>query len=229
MPTRPRPFSVTPIVALLLIGLPGARAQSFGPQSGEPLRLRATERPNLVAVHAGLGILSLINDRDVDARITFNGDTTDYAATANGSLAYSLTYDRRVTPRFSLGAALARQSNRIDDFRTADRQLVAGASIRANRTLVSARGLVYYGRSPSVEFYSGLRVGLTVWNFRVRDLSVDRLDDLDLPIPPVSGVLPHLQVVAFGIRAEPVPGLSLGAELASGFPHLLAAQAGFTF
>ena len=215
-------------VAMPIVGKSQSRT-SIG-VGAEPLTVRsATETHHLLSFQTGIGVLSLLNDDGVNASITIDSVRREFRSRANGSLAFTLAYDYRVTPLISLGGAIGRQENRLDDFRSASGELLEGASLHANRTLISGRVLFHYGRAANFEMYSGLRIGMTAWSFKLRGLTISQLEDFDIPIPSVGGALPHAQLIPFGCRGEIVPGLSIGGEIALGSPHFVAAQIGYRF
>ncbi len=227
--SRFSPLGTLLVTCLALIPLAAAAQRQALERDGSLRVLAAEEQPHLVGVQLGVGFLTLVNNGEINGELAVNRDTTTFRANAHGSPSFGVTYDYRLSPLVSIGGGVHRQQNRFDNFRTANGELIEGASIRANRTMLSARALLHYGNQARFEMYSGARVGLTIWTFKVKNSGNDEFDAFDLPVPSVGGVLPLVQVIPFGFRAELSPGLSLGGELALGSPHFAALQVGYRF
>ena len=210
-----------------------AAAQRQPPTPPPPTSDSQARRPHTLSAQLGVGWFAFATDLDVDINNDDPADDYDYAF--DGGPAASLAYDYRVGRVVSVGAAVARQGNRLTDFRRdgaglgepADR--LAGDA-RVTRTFLSGRLLLHYGRARSVEFYSGLRAGVTLYRTRATG-EVDRegVGFFGDPGSDGSHVLPHLTIVPFGFRGYLGEHVSLGAETMFGSPHVVAAQLGWRF
>lgn len=134
-----------------------------------------------------------------------------------------LSYDYAIAKWFSLGGALsynkakAEDSNYsyIDDngnFKTGSYKL--GIS----RTTVGLRALFHYGNTGKLDMYSGLRLGVGIWNLSP-DTNISDFDAEDAVDGLRNGVLPQVQVVAFGLRYYVTDNFGLGFETALGSPY----------
>lgn len=175
----------------------------------------------------GAGIWTLLRLDDVSVTV----DDRSLEARLRGSPATSLTYDYRLDPRWSVGAIASHQALRLRDIRAVDGGADVSGTLRLTRVLLGVRGLVHYGPRDrrAVDLYSGLRAGLTVWSLGGSADLGTRDVDLDLFGLGVGGVTPQLTVIALGYRHTVAEVVYLGAELAVGSPHFIAAQAGVRF
>ncbi len=217
--------------ALLLLGVANLLAQR--PENmREPSELTeraATERRQLLTAQTGIGWFGLVRGADATTTITIDGDAREYRTTITGTPAAGLAYDYRLSNVVSLGGVASYQSLRFHDFRNDERPIDRDAELRINRTLVGARVLFHYGRSETVEMYSGLRAGFTVWNVRLRDFGEGQIERIDDLARVTAGVTPQLTLIPFGLRAYLTPALNLGAEVGIGSPHIAAVQLGYRF
>ena len=187
------------------------------------------QKSHSVTGQFGVGWFGLINGLDFEYTDEDTGER--YDATWNGGPAATLAYDYRVGRSFSIGGALAYQGNRFTDFTRADgtdagRGVEGQATLR--RTFISARTLWHYGRARNFEFYSGLRVGATVWTVTATgDIDPNNVDVRDGSSGSI--VLPHLTIIPFGFKGFLNDNVYLGAETMFGSPHIAAAQVGYRF
>ena len=217
-------------ITLLSVGASAQRAITVAPaRDGSAWQTRT----HAVSGQVGFGWFALADD--IDLELTDERGTRAYTAKLGATPAVTLAYDYRFGRVFSLGGALGHQSVSFDEFRrtTRDGEVVTQdaptGSARVNRTFLSARTLFHYGRAANVEFYSGLRLGATVWTAKGRgdvdadDLGVDGLSARG------SFVLPHVNVIPIGVKGYVSPKVFVGAELMTGSPHVAAAQVGYRF
>lgn len=187
-----------------------------------------TEAPHLVNLQYGVGWFGLLNVDDAELTLTVDdGPEETGLARLSGTLAPTLAYGYRLNRVLSVGAALSTQRLRFDRFRGFDDGTAANARLDVRRYLIGTRLLFHYGRSESVELYSGLRAGVTVWRFTARGFASDNVDLTEGQ--GATGLTPQLTLIPFGVRAYLTDELSLGGELGVGSPHILAAQVAYRF
>ena len=208
---RPTATPLAAALACCLWVLPqGAPAQRPG-QMREPSalteRILAEDR-HLVSAQLGLGWLGVIRANDAETTLTINDVEREYTADLSGTAAVSAAYDYRLNRVLSIGCVASYQRTTLDDLRGEER-LGPRARIHLNRTLLGTRLLFHYGYAEKVELYSGLRLGITVWDVSFRDF----VDDVDL-VDGVGavGVTPQFTLIPFGLRGYLTDELSLGVE-----------------
>ncbi len=189
----------------------------------------ANEERQLISVQTGIGWFGLVRGAESTTTISFLGDTTEFRSQITGTPAVGVAYDYRVNNVLSLGGAASYQSLRFHDFRSDDRAIDPNAELRLNRTLIGARVLFHYGRSERVEMYSGLRMGITVWNLRARNFGEGQVENIDGLGSVTAAVTPQVTFIPFGFRAYLTPQLNLGAEFGLGSPHIAAVQLAYRF
>ena len=209
----------------------GAVAQTVPSETFSPVGSAWQTRTHTVSGQVGLGWFALADD--IDLELTDERGTRAYSAKIGGTPALTAAYDYRFGRVFSLGGAVGHQSISFDEFRRTARegeattQDVLTGSARVHRAFVSARTLFHYGRAANVEFYSGVRVGATVWTARGEgDVDGDELG-FEGSSNRGSFVLPHLNIIPFGVKGYVSPKVYVGAELMTGSPHVVAAQVGY--
>lgn len=177
----------------------------------------------------GVGWFGLVNDLDITYE---DEDGIEYDVTFNGGPATTLAYDYRVGRTFSIGAAYGHQAIKLTNFRRAGGAGGPGERIdgesRIARHFLSARGLFHYGRARNVEFYSGARVGLTLWRVTA-DGGVEADQIVLLNSDGGDFVLPHLTIIPFGFKGYVGETFYLGAETMFGSPHVIVGQVGVRF
>ena len=209
----------------------GAVAQRAATVEATPAGSAWQTRTHAVSAQAGFGWFALADD--IDLEITDERGTRAYRAKVGSTPALTVAYDYRFGRVFSLGGAIGHQSLSFYDFQRFSREGEAPSvdiltgSARVHRTFVSARTLFHYGRAANVEFYSGVRLGATVWTAKGRgdvdgdELGIEGVDQRG------SFVLPHVNLIPFGVKGYVSPKVYLGAELMTGSPHVVAAQVGY--
>ena len=113
-----------------------------------------------VSAQYGVGWFGLVNGVDVTYE---EDDGQAYDVNFDGGPATTVAYDYRVGRTFSIGGAYGFQASTFSDFREASGGEEVAGEARLARHFVSARALFHYGRARDVEFYSGVRAGLTLW------------------------------------------------------------------
>jgi hypothetical protein len=138
-------------------------------------------------------------------------------------------YDYRVSERFSVGGAasfshIAVDYNNADIGNVVDNEL-QNFTIGFTRINVGARGLFYYTTSDVFELYSGLRLGVNIWNIKVDSTDPDFAAGLD-PLAEASNFAraasPGLQVIGLGANIYPVENVGINFEFAIGQPYFAA-------
>lgn len=220
---------LTTVFACAIVG--SAVAQTVSPA---PLTQRAWQtRTHTVSGQFGLGWFGLFNDVEIEYEGN-DPNLTVYNVDLDGGPTATLAYDYRFGRSFSLGGAVAYQSNHLTNFRRdgnfGEPQERIDGDARVGRTFVSARTLWHYGRTRNFEFYSGLRVGATFY----RTTASGEIEPGDVGFnntEPGGGdfVLPHLTIIPFGFKGYVGDKVFVGAESMFGSPHVLAAQVGYRF
>lgn len=139
-----------------------------------------------------------------------------------------LSYDYGLAKWFSLGVAASLNSAKAEDsnyeFLDANNNLKTGSyKLGITRTTIGLRGLFHYGNSGKLDMYSGFRIGVGIWNFspdtQIPDFEAeDAIDGLR------SGVLPQVQLVAFGLRGYVTNNIGIGFETNIGSPYFASLQ-----
>lgn len=148
---------------------------------------------------------------------------------ASGTATYSATptlqlaYDRMLTKVVSVGAAVSfnHAKGEVKDYEYTDANgnpAVGNLSATVTRTTIGLRALFHYGNKGKLDMYSGLRLGVGLWNadatstdpnFNPEDINRLR-----------TGVAPQFQFVLFGLRYYVAEGFGLGFETALGSPYM---------
>jgi len=189
---------------------------------------QSEDNPHTLSVQAGYGWFGFFNNTTAD--ITLNndgqGNELNYTAVFNGTPAATLAYDYRFGKTFSLGGAIGLQSLDMSNFRNTSTNELVNGQVDINRIFLSARTLFHYGNNPKWDLYSGIRVGVTVWNVNSTLERDEFTFGNGFDISGGSFILPHLVPIPFGVKHYPNERLMVGAELAVGSPHVLALQLG---
>ncbi|MFK8057543.1 MAG: hypothetical protein AB8F78_15565 [Saprospiraceae bacterium] len=181
-----------------------------------------------VSGQLGYGWFGLLNNTTADINIDDNGNggSEAYKATFKGSPAASVSYDYRFGRVFSLGAGIGFQSLNLTNLKDVTGGEDIAGKISINRVFLSARTLFHYGKNPKWDLYSGVRVGGTVWNVK-STVDQDEFSFNDgATLSSGSVVFPNLVPIPFGVKYYPNEHLMVGAELATGSPHVIALQVG---
>ena len=184
----------------------------------------------------GLGWLGMVRDLNVSEGVGQDDAfsiTTDvvsgprYEYAFSGGPAATLAYDYRFGRVFSLGAAVGYQRNRLDDIAYAGGSETVRTTddVYVSRTFVSGRTLFHYGRAANFELYSGVRFGATLY----RRTGEGAMAEAYVQDKGERYGLPHVSVIPFGFRGFVGSNVSLGAEVMTGSPHVVAAQVGYRF
>ncbi len=141
---------------------------------------------------------------------------------------YGLTYDYGVNKWFSIGLAssynkMSLISPNINITKDDGSKYAGPIDFKASRTTISLRPLFHYGNKGRIDMYSGLRLGVSIWNI---DLIADEgLVSGDLPNAlSKTGATANVQIIPFGLRGYITPNIGLGFEIGFGGPHYAALQ-----
>jgi len=138
-------------------------------------------------------------------------------------------YDYRISERFSVGGAASFSNISVDYSNdqltnTLDGEL-QNFKFGLTRINVAARGLVYYTSSDVFELYSGLRLGVNIWNLNVESTDPDFAAGVD-PLAEASNFAraasPGAQVIALGANIYPTENIGINFEFAIGQPYFAA-------
>ncbi len=141
---------------------------------------------------------------------------------------YGLTYDYGVNNWFSIGLAtsynkMSLKSSSIDITKDDGSKYVGPIDFKLSRTTIAIRPLFHYGNKGRIDMYSGLRVGVSIWNAKVT--ADETLDPKDVNSTfRNAGATPNIQIIPFGLRGYITPNIGLGFEIGIGGPHYAALQ-----
>ncbi len=137
----------------------------------------------------------------------------------NTTPAWQVSYDYAIHDHISIGGAAGWQRFNLQYSNYGEEEVNFGVTL--SRFNIGGRVLFHYGNSDRIDFYSGLKAGISNWSVDV-DAEVQGYEP-----PKVAGVVPAFQLIAFGLRGYVTSQLGLNAEIAFGAPHL--ATVGLTY
>lgn len=147
---------------------------------------------------------------------------------------FGLNYDYGINPWFSIGGALSYNNLSVKSDNISldlgDQGVYEGRiNAKLSRTNVSARTLFHYFNNERFDFYSGLRLGVSIWSGKVESEGTQSLVLEDILQIGGSGAAFAPQLIPFGFRGYLTEQLALGLETGIGPTHYLAVQASFRF
>jgi hypothetical protein len=136
--------------------------------------------------------------------------------------AIQLSYDRYVSDWFSVGVAGSFQYLSVD---YTNYDGYAGET-SANRINVAFRPLFHYGEMGMIDLYSGLRIGLTNWDFSttINDPDYNPEDAF-----AADGTNFAPQLILFGLRGYITDNFGLNSEVCVGAPHYFSMGLSYRF
>lgn len=178
--------------------------------------------PHTITLNAGGSLIGTL----IDAVGTFDGDSFQ----ANSIPAIQGTYGYRVNNWFSVGPAVSYQAFvfKGENYRYTDEngeEIVEDAKIMINRTNIAVRPLFHYGNNPSLDMYSGARIGLTHWGISSNTNDEELKEEVDLGFNTGIG----FQVIAFGMRGYFNENFGLNMEIGFGAPHIISGGLNYRF
>jgi len=136
------------------------------------------------------------------------------------------TGDYGMSDHFSLGVGIGYQSCSITDDNFTDSSTGAtgqNATVRISRLNIGFRPVWHFGNNPNIDFYFGMRVGVSIWSFGVTTT------DPNFGFQGVfSGAVPSFQTFV-GLKGYFSPVVGAHLELGIGTPYLVEAGLSFRF
>jgi hypothetical protein len=176
-----------------------------------------------VSASAGLNLFQIIGlvDKIDDGTNAINLDT-------KGTASYGITYDYGINKWFSLGvggafAKFRLSADQITIVRNDGSTYQGPVDLKLSRTTISIRPLFHYGNAKKLDLYSGLRLGVNLYNVNVK--ANEALDPTDVtPRAKASKLRPNIQIIPFALRGYLSENFAIGFETGLGAPHYLALQ-----
>ncbi len=137
----------------------------------------------------------------------------------NATPAMQLSYDYMVTDFLSAGGAFSFQQFKFSD---------TEGSFAIKRMNFAVRALFHYGKSDKLDMYSGVRLGMTNWGYKI-DVATDDPTLTALQDSKLSGFGFAPQLVAFGIRGYFTDHIGANVEFAIGAPYYMTGGVNYRF
>jgi hypothetical protein len=103
-----------------------------------------------------------------------------------------------------------------------DKTSLTDYTLKVSRITVGARALFHYGNAGKIDMYSGIRLGVGIWNTDLKatnpNFTSDEVDNLR------SGALPQIQIIPFALRGYVTDNIGIGFETAIGSPYMASLQ-----
>ena len=145
-----------------------------------------------------------------------NLDTiSGYSATP----AMQLSYDYMITDFLSAGAAVSFQQFKFSD---------TDGMFAIRRMNFATRALFHYGKSDKLDMYSGVRLGMTNWGYKI-DVASDDPTLTALQDSKFAGFGFAPQLIAFGIRGYFTDNIGANLEFAVGAPYYMSGGISYRF
>ena len=139
-----------------------------------------------------------------------------------------VAYDYGFGKVFSLGGAVSYNAANGDirDFVFEDASgkiSTANYTFKVSRITAGLRALFHYGNAGKIDMYSGIRLGVGIWNnkFTSTNPAFKAEDEL---ARLRNGVAPQVQVIPFGLRGYVTDNIGIGFETAIGSPYMACLQ-----
>jgi hypothetical protein len=139
-----------------------------------------------------------------------------------------LSFDYKVTERFSIGLAAAYAMIDIDYtdeniLPVANDGLLQNFNANISRINLGIRAFYYYTDNEVVDVYTGFRTGVNIWNIKMSSTDPDLSDNGVDPFSAIGkGAMFGFQIVPIGINVFPVENIGINFELAIGQPYFAA-------
>ncbi|RLD53091.1 MAG: hypothetical protein DRI94_00965 [Bacteroidetes bacterium] len=170
----------------------------------------AQDYKSTVSADAGISLIGVL------MRAVVNVDTIDgYSATP----AMQLSYDYMVTDFLSAGAAASFQQFKFSD---------TEGSFAIKRMNFAIRALFHYGKSDKLDMYSGIRLGMTNWGYKI-DIPTNDPTLTALQDSKFSGLGFAPQLIAFGVRGYFTDNIGANIEFAVGAPYYMMGGVNYRF
>ena len=172
--------------------------------------LFAQDYKSTISANAGVSLVGRLMSAVVNLD-TING----YSATP----AMQLSYDYMVTDFLSAGAAVSFQQFKFSD---------TDGMFAIRRMNFAARALFHYGKSDKLDMYSGVRLGMTNWGYKI-DIASNDPTLTALQDSKFAGFGFAPQLIAFGIRGYFTDNIGANVEFAVGAPYYMTGGISYRF
>lgn len=181
---------------------------------------------NVVSVTAGYSLFNVAGkaaSQDVAQGATYNASPT-----------FQGSYDYGFGKVFSLGGAISynEANTSADNYSWTDAAgnvSVGNYDVRVARTTVGLRALFHYGNKGRIDMYSGVRLGLGIWNIKFSSTNPEFDPATEFEGLRSRGVLPQVQVIPFALRGYITENIGLGFETAIGSPYMASLSLQYRF
>jgi hypothetical protein len=181
-----------------------------------------------IGANAGVSVISVL----LKGIVIFNSDLEGFMnnnyLTVKKPPVFQLSADYHVNDIISLGIAGAYHPVSIfwnnPDIPSVDNDgQIGDFEMSLNRINIGIRGLVHYGYTNNVDLYSGIRLGVNIWDvdFSSNDPEIKEAFHALNHFP--KGIMPGLQIIPFGITVYLEDIIGLNAEFCIGQPYFLTA------
>ncbi len=183
-----------------------------------PVSAQNADYRHVLSTNAGFNFFQLLKF----AEFSPTADVYFTSASGYGSPTLQLSYDYGFNNWFSLGLAFA--SNRFGA-RYANLVVsgdpIGDLNMKYTRNTFTSRILFHYGNKGRLDMYSGLRLGVSIWDSRPsKTLTATQFqtmaDSGTLASERASGKIPHLGLTLFGLRYYATDNIGFGFESAIG-------------
>lgn len=172
--------------------------------------LFAQDYKSTISADAGISLVGRLMSAVVNLD-TIGG----YSATP----AMQLSYDYMVTDFLSAGAAVSYQQFKFSQ---------SDGMFAIKRMNFAVRALFHYGKSDKLDMYSGVRLGMTNWGYKI-DVPTDDPTLTALQDSKFAGFGFAPQLVAFGIRGYFTDNIGANIEFAVGSPYYMSGGISYRF
>jgi hypothetical protein len=183
---------------------------------------------HVVSVNAGLNIFQVLGA----AQFVPLNDVQFSNAKGYGSPTFQFSYDYGFKKWFSLGFAFAnnRFGAKYSNLVIAN-ETIGDLNMKYTRNTFTSRVLFHYGNHDRLDMYSGLRLGVSLWNSKpskdITDAQATALfESGGIGSARGKGVLPHVGMTLFGLRYYVTENLGIGFESNIG-SYLASAQVNY--
>lgn len=153
-------------------------------------------------------------------------DVAELKASSTPPIQFS--YDYKVGDKFSVGGAFSFSHSSLEyndpSMPNIPDSALQNFNLSLNRFTIAARGLWYYTDNDRLDLYSGLRVGLNLWPYKVESTDPDVALDLN-PLGEgifSNAIYPNFQIIYFGGTAFVTDNIGINWELCAGQPYFAA-------
>ncbi|MDT8309269.1 MAG: hypothetical protein RQ866_07040 [Bacteroidales bacterium] len=181
-----------------------------------------------IGANAGVGVISVL----LKGIVIINSELNEFMNTSYLTIkkppVFQLSGDYHINKNISIGIAGAYHPVSISwddpDIPSVDNDgRIGDFEMSLNRINIGIRGLIHYDYTDNVDLYSGIRLGVNIWNvnFSSHDPEINEGFHALNNFP--SGIMPGFQIIPFGITVYLEDIIGLNAEFCIGQPYFLTA------